>query len=311
MKSIWTMGEVLVEIMRDKVGVTHEEPGVYLGPYPSGAPGIFIDTTARLGVESYIVGGIGDDGFGRNLTKRFEKNGVNTRYLNFSQESPTATAFVTYDADGEREFIFHIKDTAATDVEIPKKLNYDNVGFYHIMGCSLTVDETFHKKIIELMKELQKNGAKVSFDPNIRPELLRESNLDDAISEVLKASSILLPGVDEIKLISKKDSVLEAVEHLFKNPVLDVIVLKKGSKGSTIYTRSDVFNIKSFKIDEVDPTGAGDCFDATFLASLLRGDSYEKAGINASAAGALNAQAFGPMEGDISWDSIERIINEQ
>ena len=47
--AVISLGELLVEIMRDKVGSPLGQPGVFLGPYPSGAPAIFIVAAARLG----------------------------------------------------------------------------------------------------------------------------------------------------------------------------------------------------------------------------------------------------------------------
>ena len=52
MKSIWTMGEMIVEIMRAKSEVPHSTPGEYLGPYASGAPAIMISAAARMGVPA-------------------------------------------------------------------------------------------------------------------------------------------------------------------------------------------------------------------------------------------------------------------
>ena len=49
MAEIWTMGEMIVEIMREKENEPLDKAGVFRGPYPSGAPAIFIDTVARLG----------------------------------------------------------------------------------------------------------------------------------------------------------------------------------------------------------------------------------------------------------------------
>ena len=48
MAEIWTMGEMIVEIMREKENEPLDKAGVFRGPYPSGAPAIFIDTVARL-----------------------------------------------------------------------------------------------------------------------------------------------------------------------------------------------------------------------------------------------------------------------
>ena len=50
MQSIMTMGEILVEIMAERKGQSFRAPGPLAGPYASGAPAIFIDQVARLGV---------------------------------------------------------------------------------------------------------------------------------------------------------------------------------------------------------------------------------------------------------------------
>ncbi len=58
-----TIRECLVEIMRNKRGVPHSVPGTYLGPYPSGAPAIFADACARLGLRVGIIGAVGKDDY--------------------------------------------------------------------------------------------------------------------------------------------------------------------------------------------------------------------------------------------------------
>ena len=55
MAEIWTMGEMIVEIMREKENEPLDKAGVFRGPYPSGAPAIFIDTVARLGHKGGII----------------------------------------------------------------------------------------------------------------------------------------------------------------------------------------------------------------------------------------------------------------
>ena len=73
---IMTMGEIIVEIMRDGVEKPLDKAETFKGPYPSGAPAIFIDTVARLGHKAAIVGGVGDDDFGKCLLDRLEGDGV-------------------------------------------------------------------------------------------------------------------------------------------------------------------------------------------------------------------------------------------
>ena len=55
MNEIMTMGEMIVEIMRDGVDQPLDRAGVFKGPYPSGAPAIFIDTAARLGHKAAVL----------------------------------------------------------------------------------------------------------------------------------------------------------------------------------------------------------------------------------------------------------------
>ena len=54
MYDILTIGEILAEILSDHVGQVFYRPGRLLGPYPSGAPAIFIDQAARMGAERTI-----------------------------------------------------------------------------------------------------------------------------------------------------------------------------------------------------------------------------------------------------------------
>ncbi|MBZ0124112.1 MAG: sugar kinase, partial [Roseovarius sp.] len=113
MSDIWTMGEILVEIMRPEVDMPLNEPGQFLGPFPSGAPAIFIDAVARLGHSAGIIGGVGQDGFGDNCLTRLRSDGVNCAFVNVVPHRSTAVAFVSYFRDGSRKFIYHIDGTPA------------------------------------------------------------------------------------------------------------------------------------------------------------------------------------------------------
>src|ERR1039458_6271008 len=71
-----TVGEILVEIMATTVGTGFREPQSLIGPFPSGAPAIFIDQAARLGARSAMIGSVGDDDFGRVNLDRLSADGV-------------------------------------------------------------------------------------------------------------------------------------------------------------------------------------------------------------------------------------------
>jgi len=303
------MGELLVEIMRPQVGMSLNMKGEFLGPFPSGAPAIFIDTVARLGHPAGIIGGVAEDDFGRCVLDRLSSDGVDIRYVERIPNMATAVAFVTYFDDGSRKFIYHIDGTPAVMSPFPNDIDVKSPQIFHVMGCSLMANDKFREEIFKAVDYFHGCGARISFDPNIRPELLGDRELMDVIGPVLQNTAFLFPGVQELKLLSGNQDITRSVELLFDNPILELIILKLGKKGATVFTRERSIEIPAYLVEEVDPTGAGDCFDAGFLCGILEGKSFEECGRIASAAGALNAAAFGPMEGKISQKTVEDLIS--
>ncbi|MGF0034016.1 sugar kinase [Bariatricus sp. SGI.154] len=308
MTDILVMGEMLVEIMRDRENVQLYEEGMFRGPYPSGAPAICIDTAARLGCKTAIIGGVGKDDFGKCLLERLKKDGVEVSHVIESEERSTGCAFVTYFDDGSRKFIFHMGNTPAVEARAPEPGEFETVKYMHIMGCSLMANRDFAQEILKTMCLLSGDGTKISFDPNIRKELFTDDSIHAVIREVMDNTSIFLPGVEELLLITGEASVEAAVKKCFENPVLEILVLKNGSRGSRIYTRDEVKEVGVYKVEQLDATGAGDCFDGAFLAGLVQGKSIEEAARMGAAAGALNAAAFGPMEGKISPETVRQMM---
>ena len=303
MSKIFTMGELLVEIMRVQEDKPLNISEIFKGPYPSGAPAIFISTAARLGHQTKIWGGVGNDKFGDNLLERLTKDGVDCSDIIKDDNGSTAVAFVSYDKQGDREFIFHIAGTPADKVTYtPDPSNIPD--YFHIMGCSLMVSQNMQTQITQAVDYFAANGASISFDPNLRPELLGDRSVWDVAGTIMENCSIFLPGVDELKAFTEAETIEDSIAELFKKfDKMKIILLKNGSKGAIIYSREERIDIPVYPIAEVceilDPTGAGDSFDAAFISGLAEDMSLSDAGKYAAKAGAINAIAFGPMEGDM------------
>lgn len=308
MIDILIMGEMLVEIMRPDEGVELYTPGLFRGPYPSGAPAIFIDTAARLGCKTVILGGVGEDDFGKNLLDRLEQDGVDCSRVIRSRECATGVAFVTYFKDGSRKFIFHMGNTPAVAARAPRVKEFTDVKFMHIMGCSLMASKAFAQEILKTMRMLAAEGTKISFDPNIRKELFTDESIYEVIREVMEHTSVFLPGVEELLSITEKKTVQDAINHCFTFPHMEIVALKNGSRGSTVYTKTQTVNIEAYPVRQLDATGAGDCFDGAFIAGLAQGRDLTEAARMGAAAGALNAAAFGPMEGSISPETVRKMM---
>lgn len=315
MNKIYTYGEVLAENMRELPNQDLSKRQIFHGPFIGGAPAVFISTAARLGNETKIWAGVGADKFGDAVIERLQKDGVNTTHIKRS-DKPTAVSFVSYDDQGEREFIFHINNTAADNFKFIK--DPEVPACFHVNGCTMMASERFKIGIEHATDYYSHMGAEISFDPNIRPELLKEKSFNEVAGKIMEECTIFLPGVGELLLAAynkeikisdkndKFDIIDKAVTTLFKKYAkIKLINIKLGGDGSIIYKRNEspihipVYNITS-KEPLKDATGAGDTFDATFISSYLNGDSLERAGFLASKAGALNVVAFGPLETDLN-----------
>ena len=302
------MGEMLVEIMRPRTGMSLDSAGEFLGPYPSGAPAIFIDTVARLDHAAGIIGGVGRDDFGSCILQRLRGHGVDVQFVVQIPGRSTAVAFVVYFSDGSRTFIYHIDGTPAVAAGFPRAQEPEIPRFFHVMGCSLMANDALRQSIFEAARYFHERGAKISFDPNIRPELLAGRTLAEIVGPIMERCSVLMPGAAELEMLSGVPGIQESVDRLFAHKDLELIVLKKGRSGAVVHARTGATDIPAFPVKEIDPTGAGDCFDAAFLCGLLEKRSLRECGRMAAAAGALNAAAFGPMEGDISPASVAKLL---
>lgn len=310
MAEILTMGELLVEIMRPREDVPLYDTDHFRGPFPSGAPGIFISTAARLGHSAAIISGVGADDFGENIMCRLKKDGVDVSRVLVSDKGNTGVAFVTYFADGERKFLFYMDNSPCVMAKAPETLEgLEDVKYMHIMGCALMSNVDFAHEIVKTVDMMKAQGAKISFDPNVRLEMMRDPAVLKILQDVFKKSAILMPGVSELKMLSGEEELEKAVEKAFENPELELLVLKNGSKGSRVYTKDGLqVEMNIYKVKQEDATGAGDSYDAAFICGLAEGKSLEEAAQMGAAAGALNAAAFGPMEGKISPETVQEMI---
>jgi fructokinase len=110
-------------------------------------------------------------------------------------------------------------------------------------------------------------------------------------------SDLILPSSDELALAAGIQEERAAVWSLFQRGVREIVV-KRGAAGSTHYDMNGVrIDGPAFLVDELDPTGAGDCFGGAYVGCRRLGLEAEQALNYANAAGARNVTVRGPMEG--------------
>jgi len=306
------LGEILVEIMRTKKDVPHTEVGEYSGPYPSGAPAIFIDAIARLGVKCGFIGVVGDDDFGRLLIDRLKNDGVETGYIKARSGFTTGTTFVMYYSSGIRKFIFHLRHAAAGQLS-PADLdpNYvSKVKLVHVMGSSLAVSESSRDACYEAVTIVKKAGGMVTFDPNLRPELLNVEEIRKLCAPIMRVCDVVLPSGAEAEALTGFKDPVESAKALL-NFGTKMAVVKLGRDGAIIATRDETIREPAFEVIELDPTGAGDVYDGAFVVGILEGWPLKRTARFASAAGAIKVTKFGPMEGPGSRREVEEFASSR
>ncbi len=304
-------GEMLVEIMRAKVGVPHVQVGgVYKGPYPSGAPCIFIDSAARMAkarkLTTGYIGTIGNDDFGKVVVDKMVADGVDCSPVATLDGFTTGVAFVQYNKDGSRKFIFAAGAAGQLTGAHVKESYFKGVKDFHVMGSAMSISPTSKAAVLKAIDLTIQNGGIVSFDPNLRAEMMPLDQIREMVQPVIKKTKILLPSGEEAMLLTGDKDAKSACEALLKlGP--EIVVLKEAKDGCTVYTNKETIKVPGFKVKEVDPTGAGDSFGGAFVVEYLAKASLKDAARFANAVGALKVTSFGPMASH-SREDVEKLM---
>ena len=302
------VGEILVEIVATTIGDGFREAQSLVGPYPSGAPAIFIDQCGRIGGSAAMIGAVGEDDFGRVNLDRLIRDGVDVSAIAIDRAMPTGSAFVRYRADGSRDFVYNIATSAAARFGWTDAVEdlVVRAGHLHVMGSALSMPNAW-EVIDRAAKRIKARGGSVSLDPNLRKELRYDDATEAQFARLVAMSDLLLPSGEELERAAGVAGEAAAVARLLDLGVTE-IVLKRGADGATCFRRDGRTDAFAFGVEEVDPTGAGDCFGGAYLACRRLGMPVEQALTYGCAAGARNVTRRGPMEGAGTRAELDEFI---
>ena len=310
---IGSIGELLVEFVCSEKDGGNLRPAPYVGPFPSGAPGIFIDQAARIarafGGRAMFAGAVGEDAFGRVILHRLREGGVDPGLIRVIQGVPTGTAHVSYNTNGSRDFVFNIAHSAAAHLpaldEITAGFLAAGITVLHISG-SMLGDPAMRATGLALCEALAARGVAISIDPNIRSELITDAGYLETVHKIIALASYVLPSDADADLLFAGETFAQWSARLLQGPA-QVVVLKRGDLGCMGRDRSQTLTLPAHPVTVIDPTGAGDCFCATFVTLMAAGQSLPDALARANAAGALAVQRLGPMEGNATLAEIDHL----
>jgi len=305
-----SLGELVVEFFRKEIDIPFDKPGDIVGPFPSGAPAIFIDTMAKLNTKCGFIGTVGNDEFADCIIRRLQRDNVDVSRIMKLDGVTTGTAFTAYFSNGSRKFIYHISDAAPGRFS-PEHIEEEYIKssrWLHISGNVLAFSDSAREAIIKATRVAAQNDIPISLDPNMRLEMMKKEEIETLLRPILEKTALFLPSKGEIECITGSEDEYQGAEELL-NQGIQVVARKEGENGCTIFTKDERIHINAFdKVNVIDPTGCGDSFSAAFVYGFLQGWTFERIGFFANAVGSITATRRGAMEGIKSLEEVSLFL---
>jgi ribokinase len=229
-------------------------------PMPGGSGANVAVWLARLGQKVTFVGRLGDDLFGRWLSADIAAEGVESA-VTLDRSLRTAVIQVLVEPDGERTMVPDRGANAVwTGTEAPESLIAE-ADLLHVVGYVM-MDAGSRRGALEAMKHARDHRIPISLDPSSHAPLaqLGAENFWSQVAPV----SVLLPNRNEARLLGDSPDLECALGSLLNHA--SVVVIKTDRDGCVAGTTSGRWTVSAPRAQVINATGAGDAFDAAFLA---------------------------------------------
>ena len=243
-----------------------------MAAHPGGAPANFLAALTKFGAKTALMGKVGTDTFGKLLLSTLQKAGIDTRGMIETDDVFTTLAFVTFDAQGDREFAFSRKPGADTCIrfeELDLSL-IDEAKVFHFGTLSLT-DEPARSATYQAVAYAKSKGKLITFDPNLRKPLWKD--LDTCKEQMLwgiRQADVMKISDEEVEFLFGL-GVEEGAEHILKEFGVKLVFVTCGADGCYFSNGTATGKVPSLSgIQVKDTTGAGDIFGGSAVWKLLQ-----------------------------------------
>lgn len=268
MYDVIAIGELLIDFTLDRV---QEDGYPVMAAHPGGSVANFLAPLAKYGRRTALLSKVGNDALGRQLAATIRDAGIDARGVVLTEDAFTTLAFVTRDANGEREFSFARKPGADTllsldDIDLSI---LDQTRILHFGTVCMTNEpaRSTHYKVVEYAKQA---GKLITFDPNLRENLW--SRPDEAKGQMLWG----LSRADVVKISDNEVEFLfgcspeEGAKRLIEQYHNKLVFVTLGKDGCYFCNRNGAGRVPGLTgLAVADTTGAGDIFGGSAVYGLL------------------------------------------
>lgn len=255
-------------------------------------------SASKLGANTWMLGKVGKDKFGRNLKKSLKDHNVKLDYLSESEKYQTGTAVISVDQKGQNTIIVipgANGELTFADVEnIKDKISEID---YILLQMEIPLNTVF--KTIKMAAEA---GIKVILDPAPASKIPDEvfSKIDVLTPNITEAEQIL--GIE----LSKKN--YKKAANLLRKKGIKIVILTLGENGVYVKSEEEEFFLNGKKVESVDTTAAGDCFVGAFASNFNKNNLKEAVDF-ANAAAALSTTKMGAQSSIPAKKEVVKLLN--
>jgi len=265
------LGESMVTFVPSVPGPLADVPAFHRAI--GGAESNVACTLARAGHRTRWISRVGADGFGDHLVGRIAASGVDVGAVRRDPDRPTGVYFRTAgDRDatgaGRAEVVYYRKGSAASALS-PELVGRDELWsgrVLHLTGITAALSVTC-RDLMHRLTRREPGRPLVSFDVNHRPALWRDAD-PRLLADLARGCDVVFVGEDEAAAAWGLPDA-DAVRAELPEP--EVLVVKQGAAGATLYQGGERLYVPAPAVDVVAHVGAGDAFAAGFLSATLRG----------------------------------------
>jgi 2-dehydro-3-deoxygluconokinase len=284
------------------------------GNYQIGYSGDVLNALAaagRLGLKTGLITAIGDDPFQVGLLDILDEEQIDLSHAPVLKGKPNGIYFVYVNDAGGPSFHFLRKDSAAREAfvsqSLPELIEYALSARALLFSSIPLAVMKEREKILELLAAI-KGKTIIAFDLNVRKALW--SDLQDLISMF----ALLAPLVDVLFVTNEDDTLLfgprnmnDAMEY-YKQLGFQQIVIRRGGNSTLVYADGQDFQVPVPKVASiVDTTGAGDVFNAGFIAAMLRKHLPYECAAMGNATAAVSVDTRGGRARGVTIERVETL----
>tara|TARA_R100000935_G_scaffold58090_2_gene93845 strand:- start:10397 stop:12325 length:1929 start_codon:yes stop_codon:yes gene_type:complete len=318
-----TIGRSSVDLYGDQIGGRLEDMGSF-SKYIGGSPTNIACGTARLGLKSAVITGVGDEHMGRFITEQLSREGVNTDGVKIDPDRLTALVLLGI-RDKERFPLIFFRENCAD-----MGLTEDDIDEDFIRSARAVVATGTHLSnpkveaaTLKALRIARDASMQIALDIDYRPNLwgvaghgdgesrfVASRKVTEKLQESLHYFDLIVGTEEEFHIAGGTTDTIDALRAV--RGVSDAtLVCKRGADGAVAFpgpipdSLDDGQTGPGFPIEVFNVLGAGDGFMSGLVKGWLDGTDWPTALKYANACGAFAVSRHGCTPAYPSWKELQ------